>query len=440
MNRSSHAVSPEVPVPAGFRIARVEDLRQAAGSQVEWLWDGFLARRNVTLLTSQSKTGKTTLLSVLLARMAVGGTVAAISVRPTRVVIVSEEDPSIWAGRGSALELGPHAGFLCRPFRGPVSPEGWQALMDFLAAEVRAGRLDLVVIDPLGHFIPGSENDATCINAFVQSLQRLAEIGAAVLILHHPKKGVTRLGQAARGSGALTAAVDVVIEMGLLGPASDADRRRLLRSFSRHRETPGRLAIEWTADGRDYVPLNDAAIDDFEVSWPVLQGLLEDALQKLTRKSILNSWPQDHAKPSDVTLWRWLDRAVAEGRVQRDGRGRCREPYRYWLPGQEERWKSDPNHIPDLPEFDDFDLIKAAGNVMRNSAKIDAERRRELGRKRKKKRTKPPPEPVDEIIDDDDRPCYPFGEEAREIEREGRLAEERRRNASARPDVKDPPS
>jgi hypothetical protein len=426
-----------------FRIAPVEELREADNRPTDWIWHGFVARRNVTLLTSQWKAGKTTLISVLLARMATGGELAGLPVQAGRVVVISEEDPSLWVERGGELKIGPHVGFLCRPFRSRPRPADWQALVEFLGRERQAGRLDLVVIDSLATFVPGHESDAATIQTFVQSLLHLAELGAAVLVLHHPKKGAATPGQAARGSGALPAAVDVIVEMGWLGLPSDDDRRRLLRSFSRHRATPRRLAVEWTPDGRDYRALGESALDNFEVCWPVLQTVLEDAYQKLTRRGILKAWPQDHPAPSDITLWRWLDRAVAEGRVQRGGRGRCRDPYRYWLTGQEERWKSDPNHLPDLPDlpvFSDFDLIKAAGNVMRNSNKINAEHRRERALKRKKKRAKPPPESDDNVIEDDDRPCYPFGEEARWIERKGRLEDDRRWRASARPDHEGPPS
>ena len=40
--------------------------------EVRWLWDGYLAAGLVTLLTSRWKTGKTTLVSLLLARIGAG--------------------------------------------------------------------------------------------------------------------------------------------------------------------------------------------------------------------------------------------------------------------------------------------------------------------------------------------------------------------------------
>jgi hypothetical protein len=36
----------------------------------------------------------------------------------------------------------------------------------------------------------------------------------SVLLVHHPRKGKTLAGQAARGSGALPSFVDILIEMG----------------------------------------------------------------------------------------------------------------------------------------------------------------------------------------------------------------------------------
>jgi hypothetical protein len=45
-----------------------------------WLWHGYLAPAKVTLLSSQWKSGKITLVSVLLARLANGGQLAGLPV------------------------------------------------------------------------------------------------------------------------------------------------------------------------------------------------------------------------------------------------------------------------------------------------------------------------------------------------------------------------
>jgi hypothetical protein len=58
--------------------------------------------------------------------------------------------------------------------------------------------------------------------------------------------------------------------------------------------------------------------------------------------------PQDFPAPDETTLWRWLDRAVRDGHVLRDGIGRKNAPYRYCLPAKAEAWRQDPSHPDNL--------------------------------------------------------------------------------------------
>ncbi|HMC66910.1 MAG TPA: AAA family ATPase, partial [Gemmataceae bacterium] len=46
-----------------------DDLRRVGQTPLAWLWHGYLKPGAVTLLTSRWKSGKTTLLSVLLSRL-----------------------------------------------------------------------------------------------------------------------------------------------------------------------------------------------------------------------------------------------------------------------------------------------------------------------------------------------------------------------------------
>src|SRR5262249_19604584 len=57
----------------------------------DWLWHGYLAAGQITLLAGQWKIGKTALLAALLARLGAGGRLAGRHVRPGRAVVVSEE-------------------------------------------------------------------------------------------------------------------------------------------------------------------------------------------------------------------------------------------------------------------------------------------------------------------------------------------------------------
>ncbi len=79
--------------------------------------------------------------------------------------------------------------------------------------------------------------------------------------------------------------------------------------------------------------------NDFEAYADAFRMVLEDAPQKLTRDDILAEWPADFDKPAVSTLKRWLSRAVASGALACEGTGRKSDPYRYWFPATEARWR-----------------------------------------------------------------------------------------------------
>jgi hypothetical protein len=305
-------------------------LGQLAHAGPRWLWHGYLAAGHLTLFTSQWKSGKTTLVSLLLARMDEGGDLAGLAVAPGKAVVVSEEDPSLWAYRCQKLGFGRHVWLLCRPFLGPPSFEEWDALIDHLLALHEEHGLSLAVIDPLAVFLPGNnENSASVMAEALAPLGRLTARGLAVLLLHHPSKEERAAGMAARGSGALPGFADIILEMSWY--RDSCDRRRRLRAFSRHEQTPRHLVIELNADGTDYLPRPDLA-DAFAEAWELVRQVLVDAGEPLTRGEVLAGWPPDARRPNARTLWRWLDHAVAARRLLRSGTGLKNDPFRYRVP------------------------------------------------------------------------------------------------------------
>jgi hypothetical protein len=331
---------------AGVTLLWGHQLDQAVAQATSWLWPGYLAAGNVTLLTGAPKAGKTTLLSLLLDRLRAGETLAGQPVRPGRAVVVTEESAAHWRDRQKTLTLAEQVGFVCRPFRGKPSPGQWLQLLDHLLALHLALPLDLVVIDPLSSFPPGrGENHAGVMLETLLPLQRLTEAGLAVLLMHHPNKQELALGLSARGSVALAGFADVVLELRRLRDAPAADRRRRLVGLSRHQETVPEQLLELNAAGTDYGIVSEAkpaAEDDFVAGWRPLRLVLEDAPRKATRAEIEEEWPTDYPRPTANTLWRWLERACAEDRVRRSGSGRRSDPYRYWLPEREAAILADP--------------------------------------------------------------------------------------------------
>jgi hypothetical protein len=360
--RPSLTSTVNVSADAAGPLARYGALNVAAlradGRKVDWLWDGYLVRGGVTLLTSLWKTGKTTLMGVLLARMRAGGLLGGRMLQPGRAVVVSEESPAQWQLRDDKLSFGDHLTWLCRPFRGKPNMADWLGLIGRLVTLRETEGLDLVVIDPLASFLPGrDENTAALMLETMVPLQRLTAMDVSVLIAHHPRKKPGAAGMAARGSGALSGFVDINMEMERFDPSDDLDRRRRIRAYSRFEQTPMHAILELNEAGTDYVHLGDFAQAELGEGWERLRRMLEGAPCKLRREEILDDWPADDLpRPGDTSLRRWLEKALADGRVAREGSGNKNDPHLYWLPGKEVEWPDDPLWF--LREEMAFDPVK----------------------------------------------------------------------------------
>jgi AAA domain len=313
------------------------EIRAIREPAAEWLWHGFVAGGNVTLLTSLWKAGKTTLLSMLLSRRKQGGTLAGLHVKPGKTAVVSEEPARLWGERARKYDFGGQVCFFTRPFRTIPTLEEWQTLIDRILEVQQQHGIDLVVIDPLAPYLRG-ENSSKNILESLLPLAELTQRGMAVLLLHHPAKGERPVGQSARGSGALLGHVDVSIEM--RHPGGDVlTRRRRFLSLSRHADTPRQLLLELTPEGSDYVPVPEQPGEQVAFNWEAFRLVLEDAPQKLTSRDILVEWPEQFDKPTLVTLRKWLQRAVDNRMVLCEGSGKKSNPFRYWLPEMEAVWK-----------------------------------------------------------------------------------------------------
>ena len=124
---------------------------------VNWLWEGYLGRGNITLLTSYWKSGKTTLLAGLLHQMAAGGTLLGHSLpRGESFDCFSRSRRS--NGRSGSARSPSAATRNCWPGRSAhrPTPQQWNRFVDYARARRAAGELDLFIVDSLRKFLPGS--------------------------------------------------------------------------------------------------------------------------------------------------------------------------------------------------------------------------------------------------------------------------------------------
>jgi len=299
----------------------------------DWLWDGYLARGNITILTSLWKSGKTTLLAGLLRAFGPGGSFLDHPCVASKALVVSEESTAHWIERTRSIPVGPHARLVSRPFVGRPTPEQWNELI-CRAEDLRTeGALDAVVVDTLASFLPGhSESDPGTLLDMLRPLRRLADSGVAVLVLHHPRKRAAEEGSTARGSGALLGYADVILELHRCGPlATDACRRRLV-GISRRPQTPRSLVYEWVVNTPEFRVVTDPIAVRFRENWATVHAILETRRQAATHKELLSDWPTDRVPPSASLLYEWLARAAKDGLVDRIGNGTSNDPFRFRLP------------------------------------------------------------------------------------------------------------
>lgn len=336
--------------PDDYRTVSDSDLLAAPPVALDWLWHGLIATGNITLLTSMWKSGKTTLLSLLLARRRTGGALAGLEVKPGKTLVVTEEPAEMWTERARRLDFGGQVFFISRPFRGIPSDEQWQSLVLHILDERARHGIDLAVFDPIAPLLR-SENQPQALLASLAPLTGVTAAGMGALLLHHPSKGKQQEGNAARGSGAMLGHVDIAIEMRHPGGDLMTRRRRFL-AMSRHAATPRQLFMEWRDDGLDYIPVTRTEADElFDSGWEGLRLVLEDAPQKLTLHDIRCEWPDDYDRPSRSTLYGWLQKAVNAGSIAVEGAGHKSDPRRYWLPARVEAWRQ-ANPLYDIDEED----------------------------------------------------------------------------------------
>ena len=338
------------------RLKTNEILANVQTSIRDWLWDGYLAPGSITLLTSQWKMGKTTLLTGLLQCLENGGQFLGRTLRPGKALVVSEESEELWAERLRRMPLGPHVEIMPRPFTSRPSHDQWNELIDEACLLRLDGQLDLFVVDPAIMFLPGpwESNPAALVDAF-QPLHRLTSEGGSVLILHHPRRKTSEPGHSARGTGALLGIVDIALELNRFGRLSSDRCRRQIIALSRNPRTPERLVYEYDPATNLFNAISDPRLRRYEENWPRILKILQGRKEAATHHELLMDWPDDDDKPAASVFYEWLNRAFEQKRLRRKGAGRKSDPYRYRLENADDKYY-DRGEFP--PPQDMWEIIR----------------------------------------------------------------------------------
>lgn len=280
---------------------------------VDWIWRGYLAKRNLTLLSSEPKTGKSTLLFDFLKQMNAGEPFLELSTTPVQTALLTEESLPLLKMRRDSLHLE------TLPLSVITLQPGltWPLVIAKLKQKALQGA-GLLVVDTLSRFWDVmDENDAAQVVRALGPLVALTRVhDVAILLLHHVRKQGGPVGRAVRGSNALTGACDIHIDLTRTNPNDKSPRRRF-EALSRYGETPDTLYVE---RGEGGYKLSDEQTGQME----------QDLLKIVSEEPGITA--EDIAEALYVhlnTARRVLTDMISRDILQRDGSGSGRSPYRY---------------------------------------------------------------------------------------------------------------
>ena len=137
-----------------------------------------------------------------------------------------------------------------------------------VAGYVQEHGIQLVVVDTWLEWtgLREREDSAGSTNTALAPVKALADLGVAVLIVHRERKAHGNAVEMARGSGAITAAVDVILKL----KKEKGGIRTLIGEYSRFDETPDDLSGELV--DLDYIVVSKVAVETATYAMSTTRG------------------------------------------------------------------------------------------------------------------------------------------------------------------------
>lgn len=217
----------------------------------DWIWENYLAKRHITLLSALWKAGKSTLLRCLLKSMQKQEEFAGQPTFNKNVLVITEEPEEDWVEKRELFDLDnvENVYIWSRPLRTKPNVKQWAEFLEEVSQYCQSNNIDLVVIDTLSTFWPiDNENDSAQVMKALIPLFTLTNEDCAVLLIHHFRKGGGQEAQASRGSGALTGFVSNIIEFTRVEGTNAKNTQRLLRTYGRFDDVVPEIVIELQPD------------------------------------------------------------------------------------------------------------------------------------------------------------------------------------------------
>jgi 5S rRNA maturation endonuclease (ribonuclease M5) len=310
--------SPVAESISGLPFTLAGDVIAAAPPDPDWIWNGYVAPGEVSLIAGRPKVGKSTLVFGLIAAVLHGRPFAGRQTRGRGVLLLTEEGVTTFAEKARVFGIETHPRFHVLLRR--RTQAGWLEVVAEARTYCRKRELDLLVVDTFDKWAGLRGDDENKSGPVLQALEPLMQAsgdGLAVIVVSHQRKAAGDHGEAVRGSNAITGTVDVIVE---IERVADVAHARALVGTSRHSSTPEELAVELTDDG--YVDRGDVE---------TLKGRLEAnrIVAVLSTEPVTSKEIAEATEIPEATVRRRLEELHGDGRVERTGEGRKGSPYRW---------------------------------------------------------------------------------------------------------------
>jgi len=303
-------------------ISAKQLLQQPAPEQ-QYLWSGILPQGAIALLAGREKGrgGKTTLAFGIIRAMLRNEPFLGRETQRTRVLYISEENSASLRNKLHALHIdSDDLLILPREAFGANLAHALKRNQDALLQLCTAENIGLVVVDTFqafGGLRGDAENQVGSVMDALAPLFGVNARGVTVLLIHHHAKATSE----PRGSTALTAAVDVVINL-TRQQGDNRDNARLLAWEGRW--GLGELIYTYDTDTAEFHAAGTPEEHELATLQQRVLELLQNATEPLTEKQISD---QLQAPRQRVNIA--LHRLLEANRIQREGEGKRNAPYRY---------------------------------------------------------------------------------------------------------------
>lgn len=282
-------------------FASPAERRERGPRPIEWVWDGYIARRAVTLLVGAPKQGKSTLACALTESIASDGSeFLGRQVLTAPVVYVTEE------GETTALEKLRHPDVRLLSREDVWPRPSWAEVIAAAGTVAQTVGAALLVIDTFpawANFAEKEENDTGAVQRALEPLFGIARSGLGVLVIAHPPRNGSH---AVRGAGALEGGVDAIAKL-TKGKTANA---RELEAQARW-TTPETQHLQWTP-GSGWTAASSTAAHDTDLR-RVLEALVNEP--GLGKRGVRDACKGIARERVDAAI----ERGLSNGLIRNDG-------------------------------------------------------------------------------------------------------------------------